>query len=212
MTTCLSPGVQAPGKKYIKPEYLTPERLSSVGWQFRLCSLTGTNSFLEIGTGQGLLAHLLRRQGYDVLTIDHNPEIHPNVVGALPDIPLQSGMAETVLCFQVLEHLPLELLSKNLEELARLSKKWIIISLPDCTKKPRLRWRFKWWIYHKFRFPSRWKHKEVKIGSEHFWEIGFQGVTASDVETLATLSGLSLTERFRNPYNPYHHFFVLKKQ
>ena len=149
-------GIQSPGERYSYAAYLTPKRMSSIGWQLALCEETCGSTFLEVGIGSSVLASLLKHQGKTAITIDHNPEIEPDVIGQLPQLPIADQSADACLCFQVLEHLPFSYLEPCLRELRRVSRLRVLISLPDQTEILDAGARRRHAIYQRFGFPKRW--------------------------------------------------------
>ncbi len=202
-------GLQAPASQYVDPTYLSPQRLSSVGFQYSLGIGLGGHSYLDVGSGNGLLVWLLRRQGKLAIAVDHNSDTRPGVVGLLPHLPFLDAAVDVSLCFQVLEHMPFSMLGSCLTDLARVSRLGVIISVPDQTEPMSCRYNMERRFYHRFRFPRRWKGKDRGIDEEHFWELGHDGLEPGDLCLIASACGLTTTRHFRNPHFPYHHFFVL---
>lgn len=211
-------------KNYVSPAYMRPDVLSSVGVQMQLCGQTGTTSFIEVGSGARLLTWLLQQNGFTAHSVDIDVDFGPDIVAALPRIPLKDSAVETSLCFQVLEHMPFEQLGSNLAELARIASRYVIISLPDFNR-PRLRTLhtpLSIRVKHVTKIilgyvpfaPDQWKRlrmKKPRISPHHFWEINYAGVTDSDVIAVAESVGLRLVNRLHNEYHSYHYFFVFEK-
>lgn len=213
----MTSGGQKPAEHYSSSSYLTPQRLSSVGCQLAICNDLQADSFLEIGPGYGLLAWLLRRTGRSIHTIDINLQLAPSVVGCLPLLPFLTGSVDVTLCFQVLEHLPFEVFPDALKELKRVSRKAVVISLPNTTKEasmgPPLGWRkrLKSGFYGLFGFPEHWDYSRKPMSSEHLWEVGHGGIDSVDVFRIAATCSLATVKDFRNPLFQHHHFFVFHK-
>lgn len=208
-------GIQASAEKYYSPNYLSPQRLTSVSIQLSLCCETGVRSFIDIGSGNNLLVWLLRKNGKVAYSLDHNVCIEPDLAGVLPQLPLASRAVEASMSFQVLEHLPFELVKLALLELTRVSSQWVIISIPDRTIEPNhisLRMRLARSFYRTLKFPPRWKTRVPAIHREHFWELGNDHLTANEIVQIATTCGLETRKHFRNPLFTYHHFFLFEKQ
>ena len=82
---------------------------------------------LDVGSGgAGLCSHLDR-----CTSIDINPAAYPNVFVNLEEgnLPFASDSFDCVVCVDVLEHL--ENLHHTFAEIARVSRKYLIISLPN---------------------------------------------------------------------------------
>ena len=63
--------------------------------------------------------------------MDIASDLRPDLISRLPEIPLQHKAIEYGCAFEVLEHLPFELLLPSFKELKRVSAKGVLISLPS---------------------------------------------------------------------------------
>jgi ubiquinone/menaquinone biosynthesis C-methylase UbiE len=109
-----------------------------------------TGNLIDLGCGNGMFASLLHqmRPEIDSMSMDRSEAAIKYVktkstVGELTAIPFQNEAFDCSTCFEVLEHIPYPVYDKVLSELARVSKKNIIISVPylerterDLTKCP----------------------------------------------------------------------------
>ena len=89
---------------------------------------------LDIGAGPGYVNKSISSD-YHVLAMDIeekilNENIRPTCVGDVTDIPLENQSVDMVMACDVLEHVPTELLSKAIEEIKRVAKKYIYIQVP----------------------------------------------------------------------------------
>ena len=111
----------------------------------------------------------------------------------------------------MLEHIPFDKSIAALKEMARASRKYIIISLPDA----EVCWGYslylpklgqKTWLIRKPLF----KIKEHEFDGEHYWEINKKGYELKTVEghLKDAVKGFQLTKTYRIPENPYHRFFI----
>lgn len=200
--------VQAASAQYLSPRYLSPKRFSSIGWQYRLCIETNSNSFLDVGSGNNILSWLLSKAGKQIISIDHNFEVRPDIVGLLPQLPVRSKAVETALCFQVLEHLPFQMVLDCLKEFKRISSKYVIISVPDQSDILSNRIKLMRAFADHMGFPKRWKTPLKTKNEEHFWELGFDQIDSETFIILAKRCGLTIQKDFQNNLYPYHHFFV----
>ena len=207
MTDRKSPDIQLEALYYFTKDYCTPQRFSSYSYQFAEVMDCCAERILEIGPGAGVVTYLLRKAGRRVDTLDHDPELKPDIVASLLDIPVADDAYDAVLCCQVLEHLPWEKFPIALAELKRVTKSHIILSLPHISKKffvdfklPKLR-RRTWSI----DIPLK---REMYFDGEHYWEIG-RGVTEKELIKYITSEGLKVKKSYRPPEFPYHHFYTL---
>lgn len=202
-------GIQKAALDYLRPSYLTPKRMSSYGYQYKLAVETNAISFLNIGSPNPILKHLLELQNLHVIDLDLDLNTKADVNAALPHLPFSDKSIEVVMCFQVLEHMPFDMLACSLKELKRVAQQFILLSLPDRTisKGERLKYQ----VYKRFKRPFEWsKYKPLPVDREHFWEIGQFNVTESAILKVISQDHLTVSSHFRNVLYPYHHFFVIK--
>jgi hypothetical protein len=203
--------IQKSAPDYLK-NYLSPQRMTSIAFQYQLAIESNKHNFLEVGPGNNLLSFLLRKSGKNVQGIDIDIDISPDVLGVIPNLPFRDQCFEVSLCFQVLEHLPFTYFIPSLLELARVSSQFVIISLPHRTinKISPLR-KLGNFFYHITGRGYRWKIEEVKRNQEHFWEIGLDK-PIDEINEAFKIANLTLSTEFRNPFLDYHHFFILHKE
>ncbi len=106
------------------------------------------------------------------------------------DLPLPDNEFDVVVCYETLEHLPYENFSKALLELKRVSKKYVIMSLPDVHKT----WRYvihipRFKMIKKFIYIPVLKLPEHIFDGEHYWEIGKKGY---DLKKLVRIFALAV--------------------
>jgi len=94
-------------------------------------------SLADIGCGNGAFLNQLLTQNKNInlIGVDRSKEALKYVhchskLGDITDVPIESNSYDCVSCLQVLEHIPVRDYSKALDELARVSKKYIIIGVP----------------------------------------------------------------------------------
>jgi len=167
---------------------------------------------LEVGVGNGFVSRHLREWGVNLTVVDYDASLKPDVVADVTKLPFSSGEFDVVAAYEILEHLPYEKSLQGLEELKRVSSKYIIVSVPDATRVARVEfpipgWRkFQWLIPFPF-FPK--KHELTKSG--HHWEIGKKGYPLSRIVEDINKKGLQLEKTYRVYENPQHRFFILVK-
>jgi ubiquinone/menaquinone biosynthesis C-methylase UbiE len=147
----------------------------------------------------------------NVETLDLDPELNPDHVGSATAIPLPSSTFDVVCAFQMLEHLPYESSLCAFTEMVRVSRKHVVISLPDA----RTMWRYQ------FHLPKLGAHDILiprpalganphKFDGEHYWEISKQDYPLKRI--ISDLSSIcKLTKTYRVKENPYHRFFAFEK-
>jgi hypothetical protein len=95
------------------------------------------NTLADIGCGNGVFGNYLlkAKPNLDVLCVDRSETALKYVntkklLGDILSIPLEENSYDLVSCLQVLEHIPSAFYEKSLSELARISKKYILIGVP----------------------------------------------------------------------------------
>lgn len=149
--------------------------------------------------------------GLSIETLDVDPELKPDHVGSATQMPLGDDSYDIVCAFQMLEHLPYEKSLQAFSEMARVSRRHVIVSLPDA--KPM--WRY---LFHLPKFGTRdflvprpaHQPLEHKFDGEHYWEINKKGYDLARVgKDLGEVCKLLKTYRVLE--NPYHRFFIFEK-
>lgn len=195
---------------YTNKGYLSPDRFASYGCQLREILSLRPNSVLEIGIGIGVVAYVLRKTGVQLSTLDFDPSLKPDIIGSVTNIPIKDGSFDVVACFEVLEHIPYSYFPKALSEIARVSKKFAVISIPDAERvfvmqipkiirKKICRRPFQNLMHHEF-------------DGEHFWEINKKGYPLNKIAEDIYCAGFCIKNTFRLFENIYHRFFILSKQ
>ncbi len=91
--------------------------------------ISGSNSILDIGCyNADLKTHLPEKMKYTGIDISGKPDIVLNL-DAIDKLPFDADSFDTVVCADVLEHL--ENIHKMLDEICRVSAKYVIITLPN---------------------------------------------------------------------------------
>ncbi len=201
-----------PGK-YRSPGYDTESRFVSYWHQLNETLSLGDGKVLEVGIGSGLLSYLLRSRGVDLTTVDLDERLEPDFVADVTGLPFEDSAFSTVVCFEVLEHLPWPSVSRALSELHRVSAGHVLVSLPDLRRKYRVFFQFyreKWTFKKVLVLP--WERRLTRSRDrEHCWEIGVKGYPLSRIEMEFRRGGFSIERQFVPFGNPYHRFFKLRK-
>jgi ubiquinone/menaquinone biosynthesis C-methylase UbiE len=166
---------------------------------------------LEIGIGNGFVAGFLRNAGFEISTMDIDPELKPTIIGSVINIPVPDNSFDVVLCCQLLEHLPYENFIPALIEMRRVVKTGLIISLPDMKLVHRIHVETGIgkisFFYPKFLSrPIAWK-----FDGQHYWNINNAGYPLKRILNDIEKANLKLIRHYRVPENPGHHFFLLNK-
>lgn len=195
---------------YFSKEYEDKNRWMSYWHQIKEISDFHSKSVLIVGKGSGLVPEYLKLSGIKTITIDIDESLNPDVVASVLKMPFAENEFDTVLCAQVLEHLPYNEFNKALSEMKKVAKIGVVISLPHFG--PAIRFFLKTPFLPELRFilklPYPIKHQ---FKGEHYWEIGKHGYPMAKIKRDIIKSGLSLEKDYIVFENPLHHFFILKK-
>lgn len=191
--------------------YMNKGRWASVWHQLDEVIRLEPANVLEIGPGPGVFKQVAGLFGLTVETLDLDPDLKPDHVGSATALPFADASYDVVCAFQMLEHLPYKTALLAFAEMVRVSRRHVVISLPDA----RMMWGYS---FHVPKFGSRTilvprpalKQPEHVFDGEHHWEINKQGYDYGrvdrDFDNLCTL-----VKSYRVFENPYHRFFVFKR-
>jgi SAM-dependent methyltransferase len=164
-------------------------------------------SCLVVGPGEGTVVDVLRRAQIDVTTCDIDPELAPDVIASVEDLPFENRMFDVVLCAQVLEHLPYDQLGCCLAEIARVGGGNAVISIPTKGRS----WEFAFWlsplprVHLGGKFPARTNHV---FDGQHYWELGARNYPRHAVEQKIK-EIFTIRRQFQVAENPFHRFYIL---
>jgi hypothetical protein len=165
---------------------------------------------LEVGPGAGYTTHLLRTWGQHVTTMDFDPAIGADVTGDVTAMEFADGSFDCALAAQVLEHIPFEEFAGAVRELARVSRRHVIITLPApfvglsaVVNLPRItpasiRLGLSYYVKHEF-------------DGQHYWELGKRGYSIRYVRRVIARQGLEIEREFRPTLSLRCYFFVARK-
>jgi ubiquinone/menaquinone biosynthesis C-methylase UbiE len=195
---------------YFQEPYETKQRFCSYWHQIDEIRKLLPHHTLEIGVGTGFVSGYLKKQGLNLTTLDCLQTLEPDVAGSVLDVPFAAETFDVVSCCQVLEHLPYADFLPALKELARISKSYVVLSLPDKTtvyridlELPRLQ-PIRRLIHHPRHRPDR-----QQFDGEHYWEIGKMGYPLKRIESDIRIATLQIIKSYRVFEFPYHRFFIL---
>lgn len=200
---------QVPPEHYLKG-YDTKERWISYWYQINEVLKTNPKTVLEVGIGNKTVSDYLKKIGLKVTTVDIDERLKPDYVCSVTELSkhFEDNSFDTVLCAEVLEHLPFKYFEKALKELQKVSKKYVIITLPHFGLNLRLSLKIPILkqIDIKIKLPLPIKHR---FDGQHYWEIGKKGYPLCKIRKI--LRKYYFIERELYPAeNMYHHFFILK--
>lgn len=166
---------------------------------------------LELGPGSGHVTWLLRQHSRDVLTVDLDPEVAPNIVASAHALPLPDAFVHTVLAAEILEHMPFPMACTALREFARVAARYVVISLPA----PIIGAAF---LVNVTRIAPRGGVMGLpyavphKFDGEHYWELGKRGYPKRRIRAALHAAGLRIVREFRPFPSLYCYFFTCEKR
>lgn len=191
--------------------YMDKKRWASVWHQIDEVQKLNPNKVLEIGPGPGLFKKIATAFNINVETLDLDRELNPDHAGSATAMPFADSSYDVVCAFQMLEHLPYEISLQAFNEMARVCRNNVVISLPDA----RTLWRYQLHIpkfgIHDFLIPKpQFKLPVHEFDGEHYWEINKQGYCLSRIISDFSKK-LHLVKTYRVQECSYHRFFIFKK-
>ncbi|HJV33151.1 MAG TPA: methyltransferase domain-containing protein [Patescibacteria group bacterium] len=201
--------MSAPVPEYKSVKYEHLDRWISYYRQIQEVLSLRPEDLLEIGKGSGLVSTVLKSRGLDVTSLDIDPDVKPDVVGSVLALPFADKKFDVTLCAEVLEHLPFEDFPKALSEIRRVTRRAVVLSLPN--------WGWTFWLGLKLPMLPKldlfWKLTGIlkhPPGGEHFWEIGKRGYPLRRISDAIGKAGFRIRKTYLKPDSPYHRFFLLE--
>ena len=202
--------IQVEKAHYDFETYITKERFASYYYQLKYVEKLNPKSFLEIGGGIGFLRKLIP-ENIKYFNVDLSNDLTPNVIATVEQLPFKDNEFNLVGCFQVLEHLPFDKFPKLLDELKRVSARYVFISLPYANHK--ILFEICLPIFGtttiKILVPKLYRSHE--FDGQHYWEIGKKGYQAKKIMGIIK-NKFKITASFTPKENTYHTFFLLEKR
>lgn len=213
MTTQHYQAVPQVSSDHYQEGYDSAKRWSSYWIQIEAALNSPEGKIMEVGIGSGVVADYLRKVGNrDVTTVDIDPELKPDVVADIANLPFEETSFSCVMACEVLEHMPFEQSVLALKELRRVGET-AIISVPASDRVGELRVDFSFWRFRfnfQIPFPRFIPRKRPVVINEHYWEIGVKGYSSARLQNVIRTAGWTIVEDFRNPQHGFHHFYILK--
>jgi SAM-dependent methyltransferase len=203
---------QVKPRHYASGSYDSKHRLMSYWNQVQCVRSLNPERVLEIGVGNGFVARMLRSDGFDLRTVDLDPELRPDVSGRVQSLPFRPACFDVVVCCQVLEHIPWEDVPAAVTEIRRVARRGAVISLPDVTPSMRLIVPLPGIGEKQLILRRWWRRRPLNstLPGQHYWELGMRHFPAERLRDLFHTSGFVVSRHYRLFDNPYHHFFELR--
>lgn len=204
--------VQVDPNHYFRESYDSKERFISYWHQINEIIKLRPKKVLEIGIGNGFVSKYLKERGINIITLDIDRRLNPDVVGSILNIPFTDKSFDVVACYELLEHLPYENFRKALYEIFQVSNSYAILSLPDTSKVYRIDVQIpKIGEIKRLLYLPRRKMPVHNFDGEHYWEIGKFGYSLKKIVEDIQRAGFEIKKTYRVFEFPYHRFFVLRK-
>lgn len=202
---------------YLSEKYAPLERFISYYYQIDAIRRAKPERVLFVGVGDGIVPTFLKRGGIEVTTLDFDPTLAPDVVGDIRSLPFPDASFDLTCAFEVLEHLPFAESRQAMAELARTSKRTVLISVPHrrtgievVLKFPGIRTLAKReFIDLALRVPIRFPG--FAVSKQHYWEIDGRTTRLKAVRD-ALSEHLDITRETTPVLDPYRRFFELRKR
>ncbi len=193
-------------------KYCDQDRWSSYWHQLNEILKHNPSTVLEVGVGNNIISSYLKNNSQIKYTsLDIASDLNPDIVASVNNIPLDDNSHDVVCAFEVLEHLPFDKFNRSINELGRVSKKYIIISLPHWGRHFSVDIRIPFFKRLHFQHKINIFPIEHKFNGQHYWEIWKRHYSISTVKKKIKSAGLRIVDDYIAFNSPYHHFFILKK-
>jgi len=197
---------------YFQKEYDSKTRFISYWHQINELLSLGPNIVLEIGIGNRFLSDYLKSRRINIVTLDFDKRLNPDIAGSVLLIPFHNESFDVVACYEVLEHLPYQDFPDALGEIYRVSSRYVILSLPDSTRFCLFNIQIPKIKEAKKLISLPWlKVPEEEIHPTHYWEIGTKKYPLQRVVSEIRNTGFEVKKTYRVFELPHHRFFVLEK-
>ena len=201
-------------KTHYETNYLREPRMFSYFFQIKeaLKLVNPPKRILLIGVGDGVVPFYLKKIGFDLTTIDIDPDLKPDVVGDVLKMPFPDDAFDLAVCAEVLEHLPFEKFPAALTEIGLVTKQGLILSLPD-KRRTLLDLRLKLPLIKQIDFFYKIDLRRAHVfDGQHYWEIGKKDYSLRKVIFEIEETGFKLMRHYVKSQSPNIHFFVLGKK
>lgn len=202
---------QVSKEHYFTRSYFNKERWLSYWYQIESVLKFSPRTLLEIGPGDGTVSDILEKRGMRVTTVDIATDLGAKINASVTELPFDGNSFDAVLAAEILEHLRFEDVVKALREIHRVTKRWVVISLPHAgvVFSFGLKWPFLRRLDFIWKLPFFWKKHQFQ--GEHYWELGKQGYSVLRIKNLFKKSGFTIRSARLYADDPAHYFFILEK-
>jgi len=200
-------------KEHYYNEYDDLDRWISYWHQISNVKKFNPEKVLEIGPGNKTVTRYLKKHDIKVQTVDIDSALNPDVICDVRNLSnkLEEKSFDLILCSEVLEHIPWNDFETSLQEIAKISKEYVVISLPHRSFNFKISGKLLPFIEEKNLMLSLpiFRIKEYEFDGEHYWEVGYKGHSLKKIIQKMS-KHFEIIETYRPYQNPYHRFFILK--
>lgn len=171
-------------------------------------------SVLLIGIGDGIVSNIISKicGDIEVTTFDFSYELKPDIYGDIRELSSHlERKYDTIVCCQVLEHLPFEEFDKVLSQIRMCLKDngKLILSLPDSGAQIKLLLDIPRFPDIKFlcKIPKIW-HKKFNFDGEHYWEINSTWMYSVTKIRKVINEYFVVENEYLVNNNSYHRFYI----
>ena len=191
--------------------YDSKERFVSYWHQINEIIKLNPNNILEIGVGTRFVSRYLKERNFKIITADINLHLKSDLLANILNLPFKDKQFEAISCCQVLEHLPYEFFENALAELYRVSRSYVILSLPDASMVYPIFIKIPGFEALKSLIPVPGYLIPANGHDYHYWEIGQKRYPLKIISKIILQRGFTISKTFRPFEYYYHRFFILKK-
>lgn len=209
------PSANQPKAYYDFNKYISRQRILTYWYQIKEVLDLHPERMLEIGVGTGLVTAFLRAQGVEVRTLDLNPELNPDHHGSVAELEavFTGGDFPLILCARVLHHLPFEDFGRAVDQLAHVTSRDLVLTLPHEDFALYLGFRYTSSSQRTLKIPlPLWVKKALywRRSRSGLWKIGDE--KSHDLAAVRKIleTRFVITRCYRIPEDPAHQVFVCR--
>lgn len=202
---------QIDSNHYDFTKYMHMSRWSCYYIQIKKTLELKPTSVLEIGPGDGLYGWYLQKNNIPYTSCDHADDITSNVKANLgfEPLPFPDNTFDMVSAFQVLEHIPFEKVPYAVSEIARVTKKYAFLDIPQYGTHVQFLLKLPLLPRIAKHFVLPYPKKHIFDGF-HYWEVGKKDYAPSKVREVL-IESFKIKEEFSILENPKERFYILEK-
>lgn len=206
------PIVQVEPDVYFTKRYNSKGRFCSYWHQIQESVSLKPEKMLEIGIGNGFVSKYLKERGLNIVTLDIDRRLKPDILGTILDLPFADESFDVVACYELVEHLPFGDLTKALSEIFRVSNSFALLSTPDFSRVYHVHVEVPFIGEIKRLIPLPALRKPTHhFDGQHYWVIGKAGYSLKRVMMEMQNVGFQIVRTYRVFENYQHRFFILRK-